>query len=120
MSNARAGTVYVSLDGERQDAKGSFTCNSGGEKRDAIIGADRVHGFKAVPQVPFVEGAITDSSTLDINKLKEADGVIVTVEFRNGKIFTLSDAWYAGEGSVTSEEGEIAVRWESSTDGVWS
>ena len=63
---------------------------------------------------------MTDSASFDIDKLKAMDGVIITVELRNGKVFTLSDAWYAGEGSVSSEEGEISVRWESSTDGVWS
>ena len=41
------------------------------------------------------------------------DNVTVTLELIHGKTIVLANAWYAGEGTVTTEEAEIAVRWES-------
>lgn len=117
-NNRRAGQIWIKVDGAQQDAKGSFSYNLGNPKRDAIIGADRIHGYKETRQVPYIEGAITDKGTLDLSTLTSQDGVTVTLELVNGKMIVLSNAWFAGEGTVTTDEGEIAVRWESSTPAI--
>jgi hypothetical protein len=108
----RAGLIQVKANGEIYDAKGSFTCGYGRPKREAIVGADGVHGYKETPQVAFVEGAITDKGTLDVPALVSAKDVTVTVDFSNGKTFVLRDGWFAGDGTITTEESEIPVRWE--------
>lgn len=112
MGQRRGGVISVNVGGELQDAKGAFTYNLGRPKREAIIGADRPHGYKETPQVPFIEGALTDRSTLDLAKLLGLDGITVTLELANGKVVVLRDAWYANEGTVNTEEGEIPVRFE--------
>ncbi len=66
-------------------------------------------------QVPFIEGAITDSKDLDLSALTSLESVDITLELASGKIIAGSGMWFAGEGSVTTEEGEIAVRFESET-----
>lgn len=114
-NNRRAGRIYLKIDGEMHDAKGSFSYNLGQDKRDAIPGADGIHGYKETPQVPFIEGAITDRGDLDLEAMCRQDGVTVTLELVNGKTIVLANAWFAGEGTVTTEEAEIAVRWESRT-----
>jgi hypothetical protein len=76
------------------------------------VGADAVHGYKEVPQVPFIEGKITDSSDLDLAELCDVVDATVTLELANGKVIVLRDAWYAGEGTVDTDEGEIGVRFE--------
>ena len=103
-NNRRAGIIYVKVDGKQYDAKGAYTYNLGKPKRDAIIGADGVHGYKETPQVAFIEGAVPD----------------VTLELNNGKVVTLSNAWFASEGSGSTDEGEIAVRFESRREAVES
>lgn len=112
-NNRRAGIIYVKVDGKQYDAKGAYTYNLGKPKRDAIIGADGVHGYKETPQVAFIEGAVTDSDELDLATLVTADNVTVTLELNNGKIITLSRAWFAGDGTASTEEAEIPVRFES-------
>lgn len=119
-NNRRAGRIWLKVDGVQLDAKGSFSYNLGHPKRDAIIGADRIHGYKETNQVPYIEGAITDASDFDLAKLAKQDGVTVTLELNNGKVVVLSDAWFAGEGTVTTDEAEIMVRWESRTPAVES
>ncbi|SLN77598.1 phage tail tube protein [Oceanibacterium hippocampi] len=110
--NRRAGTIYVRIDGELVDAKGAFTYNLGAPKREAIVGADAIHGYKETPQVASIEGEITDRGTLDLAKMLHLDGVTVTIELAAGKTVVLRDAWYAGDGNVSTEEANIQVRFE--------
>jgi hypothetical protein len=110
--NRRAGTLFLKVDGVIHQAKGNFTYDLGAPKRDAIVGADNVHGYKEAPKVPFIEGAITDRGDLDLEKLFLLDGALVTLELGNGKTIALSDAWFAGEGTASTEEAEVPVRFE--------
>jgi hypothetical protein len=115
MSQRRAGIVYFKIDGSIQDAKGNFTYNLGKNKREAIVGADAVHGFKETPQVAFIEGEITDRGTLDLEALVTLDDITATLELSNGKVFVLRNAWYAGDGNVQTEESNIQIRLEGKT-----
>lgn len=117
-NNRRAGRVYFKIDGTQYDAKGEFSYNLGNDNREAIIGADGVHGYKETPQVAYIEGAITDAPDVDLDKLSQADNVTVTLELVNGKTIVLANAWAAGEWTVNTGEGEISVRFESRRKGV--
>jgi len=109
------GTLQLQINGAIQDAKGNFSYNIGRAKRDAVVGADRVHGYKEVPQVPFIEGEITDHPDVDLKALLDTKDATIFLTLANGKGCTLYHAWYAGEGTVTTEEGAIPVRFESKT-----
>lgn len=108
----RGGIIFLKVNGEIYSAKGNFTYNLGIARREAIIGADGVHGYRETPQVPFIEGEITDNQTLDLAGLATTENATVTLELANGKVISLRDAWFAGEGTGNTEEGNIAVRFE--------
>lgn len=108
----RGGIIQFQVNGVLYDAKGNFTYNLGRGKREGIVGADAVHGYKETPQVAFIEGEVTDRGTLDLNALVSMTGATVTLTLANGKVVTLGDAWYAGDGTGNTEEGNIAVRFE--------
>jgi hypothetical protein len=108
----RAGLISLQIDGEIYSAKGNFTYNLGAVKRDAIIGADAVHGYREMPQVAFVEGEVTDRSTLDMRRLITMTNATVTLQLANGKVVVLRDAWFAGEGTANTDEANIGVRFE--------
>ena len=112
MPNRRAGFLFVKVNGEVFDAKGNFTYNLGQPKRDSIVGPDRVHGYKELPQAPHIEGEITDANTLDLTTIMNIDDATVTLELANGKVIVLRDAWYAAEGNVQTEEANVQVRFE--------
>ncbi len=111
-SQRRAGLIELKVGGEIQSAKGSFSYNLGRPKRETMIGSDGVHGYKEMAQIAFIEGAITDRSDLDVAALVVARDVTVTLTIGNDKMVVLRDAWFAGEGTVSTEEAEISVRWE--------
>lgn len=109
-----AGIISFKIDGEVYNAKGAFTLNFGFETRDAIVGTDRVHGFKATVVVPSITGAITDDGSVDVTKLANITDSTITVNQGNGKIFVLRNAWSTNPDgiSVNTEESEIAVSFQ--------
>lgn len=112
MTQRRAGTISLQVNGEIYDAKGSFEYGLGGEKRTTIVGSDKVHGFSAVPVAAFIKGEITDRLELDVAALKALDNVTVTLNLANGKTIMLRNAWYAGDGNGNTEEGNIEFNFE--------
>jgi hypothetical protein len=116
--NRKAGRIQLTVDGVMYEAKGDFTVNTGVELREAIVGADRVHGYKATPQVASIEGALTDSGDLDTIALRMMTNVNVFLQLDNGKSWLLEDAWFSGESGMTTGEGEIPVKWESTHQAV--
>ena len=110
--NRIGGIIALKVNGDIYFAKGNFTYNLGKPKREGVVGADTVHGYKETPQVPFVEGEITDRNELSLEDLVTLDDATITLELANGKVITLSEAWYAGEGTGNTEEGNIACRFE--------
>lgn len=114
MANPRVGgLIFIKVDGEVLKAKGAFTYNLGLGKREAVMDAGGgVAGYKESPQVPFIEGACTDSDELDVKSLLETKDATVTLELANGKTIVLRKAYYAADGQVGTEEGELQVRFE--------
>lgn len=113
MTNRRSGIIFISVNGVNYDAKGNFNYNLGGFQREAIAGADRIHGYKEMPKIAFIEGEITDRSNLDVAELQAIDNATVTLELANGKTIVLREAWFSGEGTVGTEEANIALRFEA-------
>lgn len=110
--NLVGGIIELKVNGEIQNAKGNFKYNLGKQKREAIVGADRVHGYKGLPQAPYIEGEITDRSNLDVEAFLNIDNGTITLSLANGKVIVLKEAWYAADGDIETEEGNIQVRFE--------
>ena len=109
-----AGLIQLKVNGEILRAKGAFTYNLGKPMRESVIGSDGVHGYKETPQAPFIEGAITDLQDLKMSTLVGTTNATVNLKLGNNKAIVLNNAFYAGEGTGSTEEGEIGVRWEGS------
>ena len=110
--NRIGGVISLKVNGDIYFAKGNFTYNIGKPKKEGVVGADVVHGYKETPQIPFIEGEVTDRNELSLEDLVTLDDATITLELANGKVITLSEAWYAGEGTGNTEEGNIACRFE--------
>jgi hypothetical protein len=107
-NNRRAGVMNLQVNGEVFDAVGSFTVNYGQPKREELVGPDRVHGYKELPQSPSCSGEIRDSKDVRlIDALLNATNATVTIKFANGKTFMMEEAYYCGDGNLETEEGKI-------------
>jgi len=110
------GTIELSVAGVVYSAKGAFTWNLGKPKRGAVLSSSlAVAGYKEEPQVPYVEGAITDAGTTDLDAMLNLTAGTVALRLANGKTLVLAGAFFAGEGEGNTEEGEVAVRFEGET-----
>ena len=108
--NRRGGTIFFKVNSVLRDAKGSFTYNLGAMKREPILNADgTVAGYSEVPQVPRIEGVITDQRDLVLSDFINLEDETITLELGNGKVIDQRNSWYAGDGDVTTEMGEIQV-----------
>lgn len=112
MSNRRGGIIHVQVNGESYDVAGNWQYEDDSEERTGLVGADGVHGYKALPHIPAIYGTIRDRGGLDLKKLKAIDGATITLALPTGKIAVLQDAWFAGPGTGGTEEGDIAARFE--------
>ena len=111
--NRRGGVIFFKIDSVLRDAKGSFTYNMGAPKREGMINADlTVAGYKEMGQVPFIEGEITDQRDLILSDFLNIENATLTLELANGKVFTLRNAWFAADGNVQTEEGNIQVMFQ--------
>ncbi len=109
MDRRVGGQLFVKVDGIQQQAKGEFTYNLGALKREPVVGVDSVHGYSEVPQVPKIEGEFTDFADFDLEALLNISDATIVLEVANGKIVVLREAWYAGDGDVATNEGNIQV-----------
>lgn len=112
MSNKRAGTLFFKINGVQYDAAGEFTYNLGPDKKEGMVGPSGVAGFKALPQIPFVEGEIFDASGLDLKALQRIEQATVTLQLANGKTIVFHESWYAADGNVTTDMAKVQVKFE--------
>lgn len=117
MAHRRGGTIALDLDGVLQEPKGNFSYNLGYPTREEIVGADGVHGYKETHKAAFIEGEITDRGDLDLEALVNTTNTTVTLSLANGKAIVLREAWFAAEGNVQTEEGNIQVKFVSKFPG---
>ena len=113
MSQQRIGGIlYVRVNGELVQAKGSWSYNLGASKREAMVSTTGVAGYKEEPQVPYVEGEVFHQAGLDLQALQRITDATVTLELANGKTVVLREAWYAAEGTGSTDEGGVEARFE--------
>lgn len=107
-----AGVHTLQVDGVTLNVVGNWTYNLGVEEKEALVGPDGVHGYKAMPRVPFIEGEIRDRSDLDVKALASTTNATVTLALANGKVIVLRGAWAAGEWTANTEEANLPARFE--------
>src|SRR3990167_8046547 len=107
------GIIQLKVNGELHKCKGAFDYDLGIPKKEAVVGMDKVHGYKETPQVAYIEGTITDRGDISFEALAKITGATVTLDLANGKTIVLRDAFWATNAKGNSEEGEIEARFES-------
>lgn len=115
MAQRKGGIIFLKVDGQQLSAKGDFSYSLLQSKKEAVIGSDGIHGYKETPVAPYIEGEITDAAALDVKSILDLNASTVTLELANGKVVVLRDAWYAGDGTTSTGEGNIQVRFEGTS-----
>lgn len=112
MAQRRLGVKQIMIDGEVMDVKGGVEYSLGPDKRETIMGVDRAHGVKVTRTMAYIAFTITDRQGLDLKKLTALGDSTITVDLELGKTLKFGHAYYAADGKVTAEEGEIEAKFE--------
>ena len=112
-----SGVLYVRVDGRQHDAIGDFTYNLGIPKKETVVGADRIHGYKEMPQVAYVEGEVRDRDDLDLEALRRITNGTVTLDLANGKTVAFQECVEVSDGTVGTENANVQIRFESGRPG---
>lgn len=114
MGQKIAGTVYVKADGEQFESLGSGEAPLMDVKRESI----RPGLYKEEDLVPYLKGDFAFTKDFPIQKLKDATNMTVTMEFKNGRTYVLTEAYVVGEPSATADDGKISLEFNGQK-GVW-
>lgn len=107
------GIIEIVADGVRIAAKGSFTYNLGIPQKTSVIGAEEPLGYTEAAKAAYIEGETVHLSELDLAALVRMNNATVDLTLPNGRVFVMREAFYAGDGEGSTEEGAVKVRFES-------
>jgi len=110
--NRIAGVAYVKYDGKALPIRGGWTVGFNRIKREGISGQDAVHGYKEMPQVPYIEGDVSTTAEVSLETIEGITDATVQLEHANGKVYVLRNAWTADAYEADTEEGKLKVKFE--------
>ena len=112
MSSRIAGICYIKVDGEQLSVEGSVEVPMSDVTRETLLSTNGVAGYSEMPVIPYVplNARITDKTS--IKKLVENTGMTVTAELANGKVYTLEEAYLAGDLAFNASDGTCTLRFE--------
>ena len=115
MSQKIAGTCYVKVDGAQLVLNGAVEAPLNKKKRETIVPGY----FKEEENTAFVKVEAVGVKETDFQKIVNATNATVTVEFANGKVYTLSGSYIVGDANYNSDDGKVALEWNGN-EGDWS
>ena len=114
-----AGVAYIKVDGTQYEVKGGVEAPLTQTKREPVMGLNGQMGYKETAREQYVKFDAGFTADFPITSLNNATNATITVEFANGKIYTLTNAYETGESSANGEEGSVGLYFSGQT-GIWS
>lgn len=106
-----SGLIDLTIDGAVYTCKGAFEYHLGVPRREPVLGENgAVVGYNEVPQENYISGAIQDRGDLDLQTLLSFSDATVTLRLANGKALVQRGAAFMGDGTVSTDSGNIAYR----------
>ncbi len=113
MAERTAGLIQFRVDGTTYRARGSFSYNTGQNKREIMEDVNGPHGIKETYQKSMIEGEGTFDASIDPSIFFNFVNVTVSLMLSSGRNFTMSNAVYCGDGKIESEDAKFDVKFES-------
>jgi len=107
MGKRIAGTCYFKVDGEQLEISGSVEMPMSDKKRESVMSASGPVGYKETTVVPYFKGTFFLTEEFPLDGITEGTDLTITVELANGRAYTLSGAYLAGDAPVKTEDGTV-------------
>lgn len=118
MGQRTAGICFVKVDGQQLEIKGALEAPLSTTKKEGVMSTTGPVGFKETPVQPYIKANAIFSPGFPIDKIVNGKDMTVTAEFANGKVYTLSEAVFASDGTAKAEDGEVELEFHGMR-GVW-
>lgn len=112
MGNRIGGILSVRFDGELVQAGAEWEIMLDVPKKEGKAGAATVVGYTEKVSIPGVKGTVTKNPDLDLRKLFGATNATVTVEAPDGTGFVLQEAWFSGDPTLATAEGDVPFEFQ--------
>lgn len=112
MSSRIAGVGSLTVDGRQLAVRANLVVSPDPVTREMLAGQDRVHGFREMPRVPYIEADISLQPDFAIEDLVTMVDVTAIAELADGRVFVLREAMYKGETEVNTHDGQHKARFE--------
>lgn len=119
MAGRVAGICFVKVGGEQLEVSGDLECPLTDTIKEAVMSQNGVSGLKETRVKAYVKLSAIFSASFPLDTLQSSNDLSVVAEFPNGKVYTLSGAFLAGEPTAKADEGKIELQFEG-TRGKWS
>lgn len=101
------GVAYFKANGMQYTLRGELMIQPNSTQNEWDVNADNTTYFTQKPLVPFMQMKIGDSGGLSIQQLAALQGITITAELLNGKVYTLQGASPWGDFTLDAIKGEI-------------
>jgi len=118
MAQRVAGTMYVKVDGEQLEISGGFECPGMDVKREAVMSATGVAGYKETAIKPYIKMTAVFVAEFPLETLQTNTEMTITCELANGRVYTLSGAFVENEMPAKADDGTIDIEF-AGTKGQW-
>jgi hypothetical protein len=110
--NLIAGIGSLTIDGNQVAVKANMTISCDALERDGIAGQDRVHGYREMPRVPYVEADLSVQHDQSIADLVDIVDSTIVCYLADGRTYALRNSWYVGRTEIATQDGQYRTRFE--------
>jgi hypothetical protein len=104
------GTVYFKLNGLQYGLRGDLEVQPNTTENEWIANQDGSQVFTQKAVTPYISAKLSDTGGLSIQALAAINGVTMTAELINGKVYTLVGAAPWGEIKDDTTKGEVGAK----------
>lgn len=110
-----AGTAFFKVDGVQYALQGNAQVNFSKVNREAMVGADGVHGYRETPMAPSIAITLTRTPEVSLATLARVTDSTITLDASDGKVYVLTEAFQSGELSYAVLDGTLPVTFTGRT-----
>lgn len=111
--NMIGGVGSIKVDGRQLSVRGTLTISPNEETRSGVGGPDGTHGYISENHVPYIEAEISNRPAFfSMDELRRITDSTVVAQLGAGEVWTLRNAWQAGDLELNALDGTLTVRFE--------
>src|SRR5262245_24513575 len=106
MANRIAGIGSITVDGTQYALRANLVISPDPVEREGLAGQDRVHGFRELPRVPFIEAdlSVTPDTTVEDFVTNFVGNSTVVAAMADGRTFALHQAWFKAPSDINTHD----------------